>query len=293
MENGFITSYKDIKQLKPKTLRATLRDLALSGLSLSSGSSVFKKPRVQFVYIHHIFKDEEAGLRNLMEILKKDHDFISYTDAINKITTGTIDKPYITFSSDDGLQNNLKAAEILNEYNAKACFFINPGIIGEKDPGRLKQYCHDQLQFHPVEFMNWAEVGKLQQQGHEIGNHTMLHRNVAKASEQELRDDLASSLHILRERCGKEVGHFAFPFGRFFHFSKMGRKVVFETGHTSCATAERGCHINPSAPLTAEELCIRRDHVVLGWDMSHIQYFLANSAKKATTQNNFYPESLQ
>ncbi len=293
MENGFITSYKDIKQLKPKTLRGTLRDLALTGLSLGNNSTVFKKPRVQFIYIHHIFKDEEAGLRKLMDFLQKDHEFISYTDAINKVVTGTIDKPYITFSSDDGLQNNLKAAEILNDYNASACFFINPGIIGVTDKEQVKKYCHENLQFHPVEFMNWDEVALLQKQGHEIGNHTMLHMNVAKAGEQELQDDLSQSLQILRARCGKDIGHFAFPFGRFFHFSKTGRKLVFETGHTSCATAERGCHINPAAPLTIEELCIRRDHVVLGWDMSHIQYFLANSAKQASAQNNFYPESLQ
>ncbi len=293
MENGFITSYNDIKQLKPKTLRGTLRDWALTGLSLGNNAALLKKPRVQFLYIHHIFKDEEAGLRKLLDTLKKGHEFISYTDAINKVLTGTVDKPYITFSSDDGLWNNLKAAEILNEYNAKACFFINPGIVGVTDTDKVKKYCVEQLQFHPVKFMNWDEVGLLQKQGHEIGNHTMLHMNVAAASQQQITDDLCESLQILRRQCGGGVGHFAFPFGRFFHFSKVGMKAVFETGHTSCATAERGCHINPDAPITAQELCIRRDHVVLGWDMRHIMYFLANSAKQVTAQNNYYPESFQ
>jgi peptidoglycan/xylan/chitin deacetylase (PgdA/CDA1 family) len=292
MENGFVTLYQDIKEIKPTTLRGTLRDMVLTGLSLGVNPAVFKKPRVQFLYIHHIFKDEEAAFRKLLDFLQKDHTFISYTDAINKIVSGTVDKPYIAFSSDDGLKNNLKAAEILNEYNAKACFFINPGIIGETNSTTVKNYCYDTLQFYPVEFLTWDEIAKMQQQGHEIGNHTMLHMNVAQASEQEIRDDLSKSLQILRKQCG-DVGHFAFPFGRFFHFSKTGRKVVFETGHTSCATAERGCHINPATPITKEELCIRRDHVVLGWDMRHILYFLANSAKQVTTQNNYYPESFK
>ena len=292
MEKGFITSYEQIKQLKPKTLRSTLREMALTGLSLTSSSSLLKKPRVQFLYIHHIFKDEEANFRKLLDILHKDHEFISYSEAINKVLTGTIDKPYITFSSDDGLKNNLKAAEILNTHNASACFFINPGIVGETDTEKIKQYCAEKLQFHPVEFMTWKEVATLQQQGHEIGNHTMFHMNIAKASEQEIRDDLSQSLQWLKKECG-DVTHFAFPFGRFFHFSKTGKKVVFETGHTSCATAERGCHVNPTGPITNEELCILRDHVVLGWDMRHIMYFLANSAKQATPSNNFYPESFK
>lgn len=292
MIDGFITSYNDIKQLKPTTLRGSLRGMALSGLAAGVSQSAFKRPRVHFIYIHHIFKDEEAPLRKLLDILKRDHEFISYTEAIKKIAEGKVDRPYITFSSDDGLQNNVKAAEILSEYGASCCFFINPGIIGVTDKTRLKQYCKDNLQFFPVDFMNWDEVSKIQKMGHEIGNHTMLHRNVAASGEQELQADLIESLDILRQRCGK-IGHFAFPFGRFFHFSKTGRRLVFETGHTSCATAERGAHINASNPIAVQDLCIRRDHIVLGWPMSHILYFLASSAKKATEQNNFYPSELQ
>ena len=292
MENGFITSYNDIKQLKPKSLRSTLRDVALSALAIGNSTAVFKKPRVQFIYIHHIFKDEEAGLRKLMQALQKDHTFISYSEAINKILTGTVDKPYVTFSSDDGLKNNLKAAEILKEFGASGCFFINPGVVGETNTDKLKKYCTDNLQFHPVEFLTWDEVAILQKGGHEIGNHTMWHMNVAATDEQQVRDDLSRSLQMLRNECG-DVGHFAFPFGRFFHFSEAGRKIVFDTGHTSCATAERGCHVNPDRPITARELCIRRDHVVLGWDMGHILYFLANSAKNVTAQNNYYPDSFK
>lgn len=292
MKDGFVESYSDIKALKPTTLRGSVRNLVLNGLAANVSQSAFKVPRVQFLYIHHIFKDEEAPLRHLLQLLKKDHEFISYTEAINRVATGNIDRPYITFSSDDGLQNNIRAAEIMDEFNAKCCFFINPGIIGVTDKNRLKQYCNENLQFFPVEFMNWDEVHRLQTMGHEIGNHTMLHRNVAASAENELKADLEESLAILRQRCG-DVGHFAFPFGRFFHFSKTGRKLVFETGHTSCATAERGAHINNGHPMTIEDLCVRRDHIVLGWSMKHIMYFLANNTKKLLEQNNFYPQELQ
>lgn len=288
MNNGFINSYSDIKKLKPATLRSSLRNIAIDSLSLLANKEALKKPRIQFIYIHHIFKDEEDTFRKLLQELQKDHTFISYSEAVDRLAKGNIDKPYIAFSSDDGLHNNLKAAEILSEFGASACFFINPGIVGETNETKLKEYCKNNLQFFPVEFLNWDEVGKLQRNGHEIGNHTMWHMNVAANKPEDIVADLQQSRDILNGKCGN-VGHFAFPFGRFFHFSEAGRKAVFATGHTSCTTAERGCHVSSSDIIPLEQLCIRRDHTVLGWKMNHIMYFLIDSAKKATPSNNFYP----
>ena len=288
----FLSRYEDLKRTKSRTLRSYVRDLALSGLSLAASEKYLAVPRVQFLYIHHVFKDEEKRLDSLLKRLSKDHQFITYNDAVEKILRGTIDKPYITFSSDDGLKNNLRAAEILNEYNAKACFFINPGIIGEVDYDKIKRFCTETLDFPPVEFLNWDEIGQLQQWGHEIGSHTMMHMNIATQAEQQISDDMHQTYRILSEKCGG-VKHFAFPYGRFFHFSATGRKAVFDAGFTTCATAERGCHINPMAPISDIDLCIRRDHTVLGWDMNHIMYFLINNAKHASVNNNFYPASFQ
>jgi hypothetical protein len=292
MDSRFITQYQDIKRAKAKAMWGYARDLALTGLSWSTDKSLLEKPRIQFLYFHHLFKDEEKKLDLLLKRLSMNHQFITYNDAINRILTGTIDKPYITFSSDDGFKNSLRAAEVLNEYNAKACFFINPGIIGETDFDKINKYCTETLAFPPVEFLNWDEVAHLQKWGHEIGSHTMMHMNIAKATEQKIEDDMRQTFRILNERCGS-VKHFAYPYGRFVHCSAIGRKAVFDAGFTSCATAERGCHINPASPVHNTELCIRRDHTVLGCDMNHILYFLINNAKHASTTNNLYPASLK
>ncbi len=292
MQNQIISTYAEIKKLKPATLRGTLRNLALDALSINVDTSVFKKNRIQFLYIHHVFQDEENNFRKLLNVLAKDHTFISYSEAVERIINNNIDKPYIAFSSDDGVENNLRAAAILKEFNATACFFINPGIIGTTENAAIVKYCHENLQFHPVSFLNWNQVGQLQNDGHEIGNHTMWHMNIAAHNKQQIVDDISNALSILRKNCGNEVKHFAFPFGRFFHFSEEGRKAVFETGHASCTTAERGCHI-PSEKIKAEDLSIRRDHVVLGWKLNHILHFLSKSAKVATKENNFYPANFK
>jgi peptidoglycan/xylan/chitin deacetylase (PgdA/CDA1 family) len=289
---GFITNYSDLTRLKKRTPTTYARHFALTSLSLIANKKYLELPRIQFLYIHHLFEDEEKKLDDLMKLLGKSHEFISYSEAVNKVLSGTIDKPYITFSSDDGFKNNLRAAEILNEYGAKACFFVNPGIIGETDYGKLEQYCTGVLRFPVVEFLNWDEVAQLQKWGHEIGSHTMMHMEMGKATPAQIADDLGLTMKILNARCGG-VKHFAFPYGRFMHFSSAGRKAVFDAGFTSCATAERGCHINSPALIHNTDLCIRRDHTVLGWDMNHILYFLINNAKHADINNNYFPDILK
>lgn len=291
MSDTFVEYYKDLKRQKGTTLRGMLRDVALSGLAAVANEAALDRPRVHFIYIHHVFRDEEAALDELLQRLAKKHTFISHSEAVNKVLTGKIDKPYVTFSSDDGFKNNLPAARILHKHGASACFFINPGIIGEKDINKIAQHCKDTLLSPVVDFLDWKEVGELQQMGHEIGGHTMMHMNIAEHNAQEVNADLQQTMSILHERCGK-IEHFAFPYGRFHHFSSVGRKAVFDAGFTTCSTAERGCHVTDGKTIANTDLCIRRDHIVLGWPMSHIMYFLINSAKTATASNNFYPPSL-
>ena len=293
MDNKFITTYRELLEWRPHSLRDRIRNIALKGLALkdlvtSAEKQFMDKPRIQFLYLHHVFKDEEKQLAQLLKRLSRHFEFISYSDAVDKVLAGAIDRPYISFSSDDGLKNNLRAAEILNEYNAKACFFVNPALIGETDYEKIKTHCLNVLDFPVTEFLNWNDVTALLNGGHEIGGHTMKHINIAKATSAEIAADAKETLAVLNNHCGA-IKHFAFPYGRFFHFSEAGRKAVFEAGYTSCASAERGCHINPGAPLTSEELCIRRDHIVLNWGVDQIFYFIINNAKKATPQNNLFP----
>ncbi|MDF2454535.1 MAG: putative polysaccharide deacetylase [Cytophagaceae bacterium] len=292
MDKMYFDLYSEIEKKSPSGAREYFRDLAISGLALMDKlkgvDSYLKKPRVQFIYIHHVFKDEEVQLHTLLKELQKMHTFISYSEAVDRVLTNRIDKPYIAISSDDGFKNNLRTAEILNEYDAKACFFVNPSIVGETDYGRIEQYCKTQLQFPPVEFLNWKDIDTLQKYGHEIGSHTMNHMNIARASASEIKEDMTLSYETLTDKCGA-VKHFAFPFGRFFHFSEEGRKACFEAGFLSCATAERGCHVSSEKRPATDELCILRDHVLLNWKIDHIFYFLVRSSKSAQPQNNFFP----
>ncbi len=289
--NYYFNNYSEVKKAIPDGLRGTLRKYTLNGLSVLNKvkniESYLNKPRIQFIYIHHIFQDEEANFEQLLQKLSINHEFLSYSESVNKILTGTIDRPYICFSSDDGFKNNLRAAEILNRYNAKACFFVNPFVVESQSFETIRHYCKNRLHFPPVEFMNWKDIETMQKMGHEIGSHTFNHINVAQTARDIFVEDCQNTLAILNRQCG-DTKHFAFPYGRFIHFNEMGRKAVFEAGFQSCASAERGCHINHHQALNIDELCIRRDHLILDWDIDHILYFLIKSSQKACSSNNLF-----
>jgi len=288
----YLNNYQELKKLSPPGIRGHVRSAALNLLYIADQikgiEDSLNKPRVQFLYIHHTFKDEEKNLEHLLKKLSENHTFISYSDAVNKVLKSEIDRPYISISSDDGFKNNLRAAEILREYGAKACFFINPAVIGMASYDKIKEYCANRLELPPLEFMNWADIEKLQTLGHEIGSHTMDHFDVAKVEKDFFVDDCNQTYNILQKRCG-EAKHFAFPFGLFDNFDEEARKIVFDTGFISCASAERGCHINSHSPLLNDELCIRRDHVILNWKLSHIIHFLVRNANTATASNSLFP----
>lgn len=288
---NFTTDYKAIKKLNPTSIRGLARNIALTGLSLKDrligNNDILLRPRVQFLYMHHVFDDELVKFENLIKNLLIQHSFISYSEGVQRVLSGNIDKAYIVISSDDGFKNNLKAVEILNRYNIKACFFINPYSIGLDDYEKNKQFCAKQLHFPPTEFMNWNDIESLLKQGHEIGSHTMEHINIAETSLDLVEDDLNKTFEIIKSKCGV-AEHYAYPYGRYFHFNNEARELVFKTGFSSCASAERGCHINEGQKIRNKDLLIRRDHVICDWSLDHIMYFISTNAKNNSFEDNFY-----
>jgi len=264
------------------TIRDRVRHAALNVLSgLRNPRSSLSIPRVQFIYIHHVFRDEEQALRSLLLHLSEEHCFISHTEAVERIRTGNIDRPYLAFSSDDGFHNNLIASRVFEEYGISACFFLNPSTIGMTHPTEVKEFCTSRLHAKPVDFLSWAEVEELQKAGHEIGSHSWEHHDLSVLNEEALKKDLTRSRDALSSHCGT-IKHFAYPYGRWHHFHRRGMNLVHSLGHHSCATAERGCHLRK---MDLFENMLYRDHIIAGWPLNHVDYFLSQNVRKATAQD--------
>jgi len=244
--------------------------------------------RIHFIYLHHVFEDEEDGFRRVLEELSRSHSFVSYSDAVARLRTGRIDAPYVSLSFDDGLKNCVRAAEIMGEFGALGCFFVCPPMA-EATPDEVSAFCAAKLHMPPTAMMSWDDMERLRAQGHEIGSHTLNHANLAQTHGDALAEEVGRSRELIEGRLG-EARHFAWPFGRFAEMSEEARRVVFGAGYESCASAQRGCHVAP-APDDPSALCLRRDHVVAAWPVSHVLYFMARSAERAGEADNAWPGS--
>jgi peptidoglycan/xylan/chitin deacetylase (PgdA/CDA1 family) len=274
--------------------RQTLRSAALTALAswykATGGLEALQRPRVQFLYLHDVADREDGALRSLLGRLSELYSFISYSDAVERVLTDNIDRPYASFSLDDGFKSCVRTARTLREFGASACFFLCPPMIGENDPAVVQSFCVNTLHVPPAEFMDWDDVHTLLEEGHEIGSHTLTHADLGRSSTQQLHDEIEGSRDMLNRSIGS-VKHFAWPYGHFSHFSADAARIVFDAGFESCASATRGCHV--AAPDNRRRLCIRRDNTVAKWPLGHMLYFMARNSATATASSGSWPTEWQ
>jgi peptidoglycan/xylan/chitin deacetylase (PgdA/CDA1 family) len=271
-------------------LRNVCRYVALDVLhaqaKLCRRMSLLERNRVQILNFHEVRPAHQMGLDRLIRALAQSHTFVSYSDALDRMWTGRIDKPYIAMSFDDGFKSAMHATSILKRHGIKACFFVCPSIIGERDPCKVKSFCVERLLTYPQEFMTWTDVENLVKAGHEIGSHSMDHPVISALPETAADEQIEESFAVLKRRIGS-ARHFAWPFGLFHHFNARGARATFEVGFESCASAERGCH---TAQVERRALCVRRDNVVASWPTSHVMYFMARNARSASNADGRWPD---
>lgn len=293
-QDGFATSSRNLNE---RTLRSAARysfiELHLTKLRATGEfPRILSRPRVHFVYLHHVFEDETAGFRNTLTEIGRTHEFVTYSKAVDLVYSGKIDRPYVCVSFDDGLRTTLHASRVMDELGIKGCFFVCPAIVGETDRRLVKRFAETRLHYPAMEVLSWSEIEDMLSRGHEIGSHTYSHPNMADVSVEQATDELELSAEVLRRRLGG-VKHFAWPTGKWETFSALAGRAVFDAGYSSCASAIRGCHMPRSAPVLPREVCIRRDHIMGSWPVHHNMYFLARSVLRASGKDYEWPSDWQ
>ena len=95
---------------------------------------------------------------------------------------------------DDGMLSQYTYAKpILDKYNFKATFYIICNSVDKENR------------------MNWNDIHILEEEGHEIGSHSMNHKKVSKLSEEEIEYEIIESKKCLQEN-GFDVTSFSFPY---------------------------------------------------------------------------------
>lgn len=279
-----------LARMRPAARHAALTTLAALQRLSGRDEPALARPRVHFIYLHSVPPHEEAAFRGLLAELARRHRFVSYSEAVRRARFGPIDAPYAALSFDDGFKDGLAAARIMAGFGATACFFVCPAILSETRPERRDAFCRERLKSPAGPLLDWSDLETLKKAGHEIGSHTRTHARLSELDDSALEKELRGSREELCARLG-EARHFAWPFGKFGDARPDVARLAARAGYESCASAQRGCHAKPEG--RSDGLVLRREHVVASWPVSHVRYFLARSAARASIADNRWPKEAQ
>ncbi len=132
----------------------------------------------------------------------------------------SIPKKSLIITFDDGYADNLKAVEILKEFNFSATFFLIVNKIGE--PG----------------YLSYEDVGKLLKDSRlTIGTHTLNEVYLPEASNEELKDEITLAKLRLGELFNQDIETTSYTIGGF---DARTIKEVKSAGYLCACTTNRG-----------------------------------------------------
>lgn len=126
-------------------------------------------------------------------------------DAEVRIAKFPGDRPAaVSFTFDDGLPDHLSiAVPALEKRGMRGTFFLVAGNISDSVDDGAKLHPHGKIPW-PV----WKEIAE---NGHEIGNHSMHHKQLTKLSDEELAKEIDDAYHLIEEKIGQPPLTFCFP----------------------------------------------------------------------------------
>jgi peptidoglycan/xylan/chitin deacetylase (PgdA/CDA1 family) len=238
-----------------------------------------KKERnsIQFLYGHHLFKDEIENFKVVTAYLAKNFKIISYSEAVNLLKTGDIDDNYICFSFDDGMKNCMRIAEHFSSLEISAMFFINPEVVDNFDnESYIQKHCSEKLHLKELDFMGWQDITLLLKMGHEVGNHTLSHKRLSAIPAESYPEEIIKSKERIEKHAGP-VKHFAWTYGLKTDITPEAFKMIIQSGHESVASAIRGQHFDL---LNLNKEYILRDQIIYKNPFYYFNYFYNKSNKQ-------------
>ena len=112
----------------------------------------------------------------------------------------------INWAENDELYNIL---DVLDKYNVKATFFIMGGWVNYSEENKEK-------------------LKKINERGHEIGNHSYIHPMFTKINEERMKSELEKTNKIIKDTIGVDVNLFRFPSG---DYNKKSIEFVKSNGY--------------------------------------------------------------
>lgn len=132
----------------------------------------------------------------------------------------------ITFSYDDGNEQDIKLVELFNKYNVKATFNINSGI---QTPTRNK--IRNDILIRRLNALKLKDLYK----GHEVAGHGLTHASLADFDYDTIMNEVWLDKFYIEKLFDQKVNGFAYPNGTY---NDTAVKVLEECGIRYARTVE-------------------------------------------------------
>ena len=132
-------------------------------------------------------------------------------------------KKAVTFSYDDGVTQDIRLIELLNQYNLKCTFNLNSEKLGQNRMLMRKEQRISHYKVHP------ADVREIYV-GHEIAVHTLTHPNLTELPEAEIIRQVEQDRLNLSDLAGYEVVGMAYPCGGVNNDDRVAGVIRENTG---------------------------------------------------------------
>lgn len=176
--------------------------------------------------------------RDHLDYLSSNFMIISLSTMIKKLSRGdNFDSNFVVITFDDAYQNFLEFAypELIKR-KIPATLFIPAGLLGG-----YNSWDYDNGKEYPLlRIMNESDLKILDQNFIEIGSHSLTHRRMAILSDNELEMEIIKSKEILERQTGKEIKHFAYPFGELADFDERTFKYLKKANYSAAVTTHFG-----------------------------------------------------
>jgi len=169
-----------------------------------------------FTY-HSISSNFHVGLNSVHPNRFKEH-----VEFIANINNSTVENNHIKIAFDDGYESvYTNAFPIMEEYGLKGIVFPITGYIGKRNNWDVT------FGVNKAMHLTKSQLLALSEHGWEIGSHSHLHRSFKWMSNDEIKNDVVTSKHIIENITGKEVTSFCLPFG---DYTRKAIEIIEEAG---------------------------------------------------------------
>lgn len=217
----FLLENFDLCQRRKKNIIITLDDGYKDNYDYAY--PIFKKQKVPFtIYITNSFPNQKADLwwYKLGDLIRNN--------------------PVIEFEY-EARSVKVSRSDLKKAFSELGEFYLSFSLAGRENlmAQLLSKYECDDIADESL--MTWADIKEMSRDDLcTIGCHTMTHSNLSSLSENDAYDDIFESTKELKEKIGKPVYHFAYPYGKGTNASFREENIVRGIGFKTAVTTRIG-----------------------------------------------------